>query len=355
MVIYFINLLSISLIGYGGYINKNGNLSKEKFAIFTWIQLCCLSAIRYNVGTDFVTYNDLFQTIRGAHSFQKAIEISPMECGYTALNRIIGYFTDNFVWVSGTCSVLVITLIVWTCYKYSEHFGLSIYFYLTFGFLYFSYNGIRQAVALSIVFAALSFLYRREYFKYLIIVLFAALFHASILIFIPLAFIIHLKLDFRKIIILVVIISTVYITLDKIVLLVIRFIPKYSIYLNTEFLQPNRNYKSILLYLLIFLTLYILRYRLLSIQPFNNILINFSFIALIMSFMQTKIDIFSRFVPSFAIYSVLSFPLVIDCFDDGRQKRFVLLTILILGFVFHYYQLYVGNGGVVPYTTVFGI
>ncbi|MDF1494089.1 EpsG family protein [Caproiciproducens sp. CPB-2] len=354
MLIYFINLLSISFIGYGAYINKKGNLSKEKLAVFTWLQLCFLSAIRYNVGTDFITYNALFQDIRKAHSFPKALGISPMEWGYTALNRIIGYFTDNFVWVSAICSVLIITLIIWTCYKYSEHFSLSIYFYLTLGFLYFSYNGIRQAFALSIVFAALPFLYRREYLKYFLVVLFAALFHISILIFIPVSFIIHIKLNAKNFIISSIIIGILYILLDKLALIAIRFMPKYSIYLNTEFLQPNRNYKSILLYLLIFLSLYILKNKLLFINPINNILINFAFVALAMSIMQTKVDIFSRFVPSFAIYSILSIPQIIDCFEGNKQKRFALVTVLTIGFLFHFYQLYVGNGGVVPYQTVFG-
>ena len=78
--------------------------------------------------------------------------------------------------------------------KYSENYWLSMFLFIASAdYLAWVHNGMRQFLAVTIIFAALPLLLQRKYVWMVMIVLFASLFHASALIFLPFVFLVNGK------------------------------------------------------------------------------------------------------------------------------------------------------------------
>ncbi len=82
--------------------------------------------------------------------------------------------------------------LVYVYRKYSENYWLSIFFFVaSTDYLSWMFNGIRQFIAVSIVFVCIPLIVKKQYLITAIIVLFTAQIHASVLIFLPFIFVVN--------------------------------------------------------------------------------------------------------------------------------------------------------------------
>ena len=79
--------------------------------------------------------------------------------------------------------------VAYTLYKYSENFFFSMFLFIAMMHFVWMMNGMRQFIAVSILFAATGLLVERKFLKYLIVVLLASTIHITALIMIPVYFI----------------------------------------------------------------------------------------------------------------------------------------------------------------------
>lgn len=80
--------------------------------------------------------------------------------------------------------------VVYTFRKYSPNFWMSIFlFIVSTDYLSWMHNGIRQFIAVTMIFAAFDLMVRRKYIRFTLIVLLASLIHGSAIIMLPLAYI----------------------------------------------------------------------------------------------------------------------------------------------------------------------
>ena len=78
--------------------------------------------------------------------------------------------------------------------KYSSDYWLSVFLFIAAtDYISWMFNGIRQFIAVVIVLAGTKWLLEKRYIPYIILVLFASLFHQTALIMIPIAFIVRGK------------------------------------------------------------------------------------------------------------------------------------------------------------------
>ena len=78
--------------------------------------------------------------------------------------------------------------------KYSLDFWMSMFLFIASAeYLSWVFNGMRQFMAVVLIFAAIPLIVKKQYFWIVIVVLFAALFHSAALIFLPFIFIINGK------------------------------------------------------------------------------------------------------------------------------------------------------------------
>lgn len=77
--------------------------------------------------------------------------------------------------------------------KYSYNFGFSCFLYIATTTFTYLVNGMRQYICISIVFASLGLIIERKFWKFLALILLLSTVHASVLIFIPVYFIVNIR------------------------------------------------------------------------------------------------------------------------------------------------------------------
>lgn len=162
-----------------------GSLAKSrKIAnIFYWSAVTVLSVVsilRFDVGMDYMSYwnacpmnESFFDIINGTTE----TATDRFEFLARLIYGIVAFFNypPLFFIIAGG---IIYGLSFWSIYKYTN--SPLIGFWLYWGILYlFTLNGIRQAIAISIVLYAYQFIKDKAFFKYLLMVFIAFLFHKS--------------------------------------------------------------------------------------------------------------------------------------------------------------------------------
>lgn len=104
------------------------------------------------------------------------------------LKSIIG---DHVVLYFGIIATFTLFCVFSVYRKYSCNLLVSIFLFLAAGdYLQWEYNGIRQFIAVAMIFASTGLLLRRKYKEVIVIILLASLIHMSALIMIPMLFVV---------------------------------------------------------------------------------------------------------------------------------------------------------------------
>lgn len=164
-------------------INKGFGQANYRYFKFVAACLLILSGFRgESVGGDLEVYIPLFQSMDTSFSLKEIAQDSVLhgyEVGYFVLCKLIRLFTDNSRVFLVITSLLSLIGPLYFINKFSVNKGYSILLYLLLGFYNASLNNIRQAIAISVVMIAISFLLcsRKKYF--FLLVMLASLIHTS--------------------------------------------------------------------------------------------------------------------------------------------------------------------------------
>lgn len=148
------------------------------FAIFAL--LAGVSACRIAVGNDYWVYRFQFNLImQGRHV--------SYEWGFNLVVRLIqslfGY--DNYLPVFAVFSVATAFFMVKALYDQAEWFAASVFLLMTGGYYFSSLNSVRYYFVLAILLYATKYVLKKEYGKFILWICFAACFHKSILVVLP--------------------------------------------------------------------------------------------------------------------------------------------------------------------------
>ena len=173
--------------------------SKRHFLLFVFAvsPIVLTYMLRYGIGTDYFSYKRIFETLHGA-SIPEYIakhkvnnEVYYVEPGYFVLNRFccISYVSLNLV-----CSVLMFFFIYYgtvRCLPKAD-ITLSVLIYFCTQFIY-SMNGMRFAIAVTIVFFGFRFILAKQLLKWILTIVVAVSFHKTSLMCIPLYFLCNIE------------------------------------------------------------------------------------------------------------------------------------------------------------------
>lgn len=145
-------------------------------------------------GYDRYIYGEIFDnladvtTIKGDYSDSLYYYSYSSEVGYTFLNVLISFFTENrYIFI------LIITLIIYICLfislrKYTENYPLAVVLFMGLWF-FFTFTYLRQVLAATIVWLSIQYVIERKFWKFLVVFLIGFSMHNSAIIFFPLYFI----------------------------------------------------------------------------------------------------------------------------------------------------------------------
>jgi hypothetical protein len=198
MGIYVTNFLLISLIAaLSSYeedkIQSTKNLLLTNLGlVVAAAQLILILTFRSdNVGIDTRGYHLRF--IRYAGMSFAEIQQQHQELGFSLLIKLVSLLGGNFQWFLFVTSCIMIIPVVYIAGKYSPYPYLSILLFIVFDHYAFMFSGIRQGVAFGICIWSFKYIREKKFFKFLLLVLLAAMFHKSAYLFIPAYFVARIK------------------------------------------------------------------------------------------------------------------------------------------------------------------
>lgn len=154
-----------------------GNLERYLFLGIAFLLVFVPAAIRYDVGTDYVNYLRIFQSDWELEQYKFK---EPL---FYFINWFYLSIGAHFQWMFATFA-FIFTAVAFKAYPRKNAWLLHFLFFAMLWF--FSFNGMRQAVALSWCFLALFAFFEKRYVWFFVLTLIGSTFHQSAL-FITLA------------------------------------------------------------------------------------------------------------------------------------------------------------------------
>ena len=166
---------------FGSYQPPNRDQARNRIAEFAiYCLLAGVSACRIAVGTDYWRYRENFKIIAQNRHVSS-------EAGFNyvvkALVWLFGY--DHYLPIFGLFSIVTVYFFVRTLRDQGKNFAFSLFLLMTGGYYFNSMNSVRYYLALAMAIFSVKYVLRREFGKFLLLVLAAAMFHKSVLVVIP--------------------------------------------------------------------------------------------------------------------------------------------------------------------------
>lgn len=159
------------------------------FDYFAVVVLIAFSALRFEVGTDYLMYANRFAALNPG-SWSEQLAVSPQEIGYTILSLALRSVTESPNLIFWVMSVLTVLPVYVTIKKQSLDPTMSLLLYVLLAFFVSPFNIMRQGVAISLSFWASTFLNKNK-LAFVAMNALAATFHSSALIVAAIQFLVR--------------------------------------------------------------------------------------------------------------------------------------------------------------------
>lgn len=308
---------------------------------FPWLTalLILFSCFRYGVGYDYHAYVDIINHVN-------QIELEPLS---ELIINISRHFQNEQLFF--TISSLIITLPIFYLFvNKTANPNLALLIFFTFPYFFLSsLTIVRQWMAISVFMFGFSFLYKRNVFTNLLVILTSFFLHYSAVIVIPLVL-------FRKILIrplswytyiFLLILPLLYLAFAKeIHNLIINIAPKYAAYINS-----GDNGINILIFysvLIVIFMLFMIRIN----HPVQWLYVNASAIGLSMLTLLSTISEASMRASYY--YLIFLIPALVNSIETMISTQRYRMIVIIIGFIVLLIQLYLGfiNKNANPYFPV---
>lgn len=317
------------------------------FGALSVLPLIIVSALRYQVGVDYNSYMWMHEAIgRG--------EAVHAEAGYKALSELVLKYTSDPQAIFVVTSIIILALIGVGIYCYSPQPALSLFLFVSMGYLFSSFNILRQYIAIAILFVALKFIKENKFLPYLAFVLVAMLFHKTAIIMVPLFFVVQCRFKQSYMFMMAMVGAGLIVLRSTLTnLLVTLFYPQYA---GTDLIKPLSPFEF-LYYLVVFSLIiamcFAYKHKFFE-DKLNLILFNSTFFALLMYLCLSFVPEINRIAVYLELFVILLIPRLLMVEKDVKVRRvyYLLAVMLFVGF----FVLSVGVMGrfeVLPYQTVF--
>ncbi len=372
MPVYILLILWCTIFGYLSQHPKSNKSNQRRFfGILPTVAIFIVSAIRYNVGSDYsgtytVTYT---KVLAGSNATMTPI---PM-----LIYKVMARLGLDLQWFFVITSFLICYFVYKSINEQAKTIWLSYYIFITGCFLFFSFNGVRQAVSMAIFYYSIKYLdvalkrdqiqilaniktgknrsWIRENIKavkYFVLNLVATGFHITGAVFIPLFFVLKKQLKFKTKLILFVGCVVFSEVLFRYAIRLVNM-TRYSYYItNSEMFSQGRLNLSMYINILLVIIYEIIYYKKKHVTDRDIIYGNLHFCGLLLTLFVTRIPMAYRLFYSFRYIEYLSIPNLIE--HGGKNKTVITITAVMIFFA--YFLLMIGRNNshdVLPYLTIF--
>lgn len=183
----FVNCAFRRKLNINNGVRYNTSLSNRqelinKVALFgIFLVLTTLSIVRVGTGNDYWVYRENLLKIAGGHS-----PVS-YELGFRYMVRLIQicFGLDSFRVTYAVMAIVTVGFSLKAMYDSSDWFAYSLFMFMANGFYFMSFSNMRYYFALAIAIYAMKYIFEGKYVPFILWICFAALFHKTILLVIP--------------------------------------------------------------------------------------------------------------------------------------------------------------------------
>ena len=206
------------------------------FAVF--LILFALSACRLNVGNDYAKYVEFMHLVN-------CDAYVPTEVGFNLLVKLLyglsGY--ENYLLVFAVYAFATVGIFLLAMYEQSEEFPLTFFLFMALGYYFQTFSTVRYYLALALALYSMKFVLRRQWGRFVLLILAGAAFHKSLLVVIPLYFLAVLPWKKWQLAAGALFCTTFLFCQEFYLKLVILLYPTYE---DTEYLEGGTSYINIM-------------------------------------------------------------------------------------------------------------
>ncbi len=319
------------------------------FAIFVILTL--LASLRLEVGNDYGTY-----VVTCHEIFQRGYVVT--EPGFNFVVRVLYTLSgkEDYLLMFAVFGAAIVAIFLKVLLEQSDSFSIAFFVFMTMGFYYRSFNTVRYYFALAIATFALRYLIKIDIqgmIKFFLLILFASLFHKSVLIVIPMYLISRVQWKRWALIPLTLFGAVAGLLHEQIMAIALKLYPSYN---NTVYIEESHTiYENAapILGCLFVIALCAYCYReAIAERTDTRMYLNMNVMAVVLYLSCFWMPLVTRFAYYLTTCQVLLLPDIICSINNPDKKKRVTLLVVAFCLVYFAYFLYqAGNVGirVLPY------
>lgn len=245
--------------------------------------------------------------------------------------------------IAGFCMICVFAVYK----KYSANLFMTTFLFIASGeYVMWTHNGMRQFIAVSMIFAGTDLLLKKKYISFTLLVLLASTFHGSALVMLPAIFVVQGKAwNFKAIFMMLVIFAiTSSSNLLNNMLVSVMENSQYAGDIDTLMSTGGVNIFRVLVFAIPPLMALLFRSQITALNiPIINLAVNMSIASLgmyIIALFTSGIYI-GRMPIYFSLYNYILLPWIIQRFFEKRSTHVIYLCAISCYMAYYYYQMHV--------------
>lgn len=315
--------------------------------VSVFLLLFGMAACRLNVGNDYAKYVEFMHLIN-------CDAFVPTEFGFNWVVKILYGISgfENYLLVFAFFAFFTILLFMIAIYQQADSFAFSFFLFMAFGYYFQSFNTVRYYLALAIAVIAIPYVLRREWVKFILLVLLGASLHKSVLVVLPLYALASWSWKKWQLAIAAAFSSTFFFMQDFYLKAVIFLYPTYE---DTEYLEGGTSLVNIARCGAVLILSLICYKKTVKDNRRNRFYFYCNLGALVMYVCCSFLPIISRIGYYLTITHIFFLPALLSGIENKKVRR--LFTIGVIGAAVLYFAVFIlmkaGNDGlrILPYET----
>jgi transmembrane protein EpsG len=331
---------------------------KRALIFSSFISILIISSIRSElVGTDNLAYAEWYSEMDINSDLLELISINiiDFEPGFVLINYVFKVLDFSY-----NVALLFYAFFIWApIFSFYKYFNKSFYFVIftlfTLGYLFFSFNGQRQAIAIGFMFFAIRYLFEGRTFLYILFILLACTFHFSAILLFSLFFINKIP-KLRSYFWYLAVTVALFFPLNflfNIIGKVASLFPFYASYLLLDNFTQTNSFSLGVFYQVILEFIILYTYKVYANSDFEIKMYNIFFIGAITYNLFYGNLFLSRIVVYFLYFQAFVFAIIFSKFLKSKMYIECFLLVLLFTIMF-LYKIQFSDSNCSPYFTVIG-
>ena len=322
---------------YQGYTTRRRAVN-ALMMVSIFVVLTLLAALRLEVGNDYGTY-----VVTCHEIFQRGYVVT--EPGFNFVVRVLYTLSgkEDYLLMFGVFAAAIVAVFLKVLKEQTESFSWAFFMFMTMGLYYRSFNTVRYYFALALATFAIRYLLdvnRENIFRFLLVILFASLFHKSVLIVIPMYFIARIPWKKWALIPLVVFGAAAALLHDQIMEIALKLYPSYN---NTVYIEETHTIienAAPIMGCLFMIVIGIICYKdAVKDRVDNRMYFNMNIMAVVLYLSCFWLPLVTRFAYYLTTVQILFIPNIIGSIRNDRKKKAVSIAVVAFCVLYFMYFL----------------